>query len=92
MTAHDVRLKINGEVFVTEFDGDLVLLSAETGTYFGIDGSGVRMWELLSDPITLAEIGEVIAAEFDVAPERARADAFAFCTELRGRGLVVEQG
>jgi hypothetical protein len=91
MTAHDVRLQIHSGVVATEFDGDLVLMSSETGTYFGIDGSGVRMWELLHAPATPAEIGDAIAAEFDVAPDRARADALAFCTELRGHGLVVEQ-
>ena len=77
------------EVYCTEIDGELVMLVVESGMYVGIDGSGVRMWELLSEPTTPDAIGQQIAAEFDVPPEKAREDALAFCVRLHEVKLVT---
>ena len=92
MLTPETPLVARNEVFVTGIDGELVMLDVENGMYFGVDGSGVRMWELLAEPITPDAIGGRIADEFDVAPEQAREDALAFCVRLHDANLVTAPG
>ncbi len=92
MLTPETPLLASNEVCVTGIDGELVMLDVESGMYFGIDGCGVRMWELLAEPITPHAIGGRIADEFDVAPEQAREDALAFCVRLHDAKLVTALG
>ena len=67
---------------------ETVLLDLESGMYFGLDGVGKRIWELLADGKRLGEIAAVIAGEFDVDEEKALSDLIDFAKDLNGRGLV----
>lgn len=70
-------------------DGDrTVLLDADGGTYFGLDGVGSRVWELLEEPASPASLGGALAAEYDAPRERIEADCAALLGRLRAHGLV----
>jgi len=49
---------------------ETVLLDLASGTYFGLDGVGKRIWETVSDGRSLAETVEVVIAEFEVDKAR----------------------
>jgi len=70
-------------------DGETVLLGLKDGVYYGLNPVGARIWSLLEQPSTVAEIRDRILAEYDVAPERCERDLLALLERLAEHGLVV---
>jgi Coenzyme PQQ synthesis protein D (PqqD) len=69
-------------------DGLLIVLQPATGEYAGLDGTAVRIWELLAQPQTFGHLVETLAAEHQ-APRGECAPEIAQCLEgLRRQGLV----
>lgn len=69
-------------------DGEEVVLHLETGVYFGLDGVGARVWELLASPRTLPELVDRITEEYAIDGETCGRDLRRFVAELEERGLV----
>ena len=78
----------NSDLIATEVDGDTVMMSIERGEYYGIDGVGSRVWELLERPVTLGDIVAIVCAEFDVDPITCQTDMELFLRDLESNGLV----
>ena len=75
-------------VILKEADGDAFLLHVECGRYFGLNRSGLVIWQALTagrDPV--AALGERWP---DVPRERFQADADALLGSLRDAGLVAD--
>ena len=73
----------------TTIAGEAIILHLDSGTYFGTDGVGARIWELVESEPTVAEIEAAILAEFDVGRERVERDVRAFVAELESAKLVT---
>jgi hypothetical protein len=71
-----------------EVEGEAVILNLADGVYYGLDGVGARVWELLREPRTLAELRDAVAAEFDVDAGTAERDLLDLLADLRERRLV----
>jgi hypothetical protein len=67
---------------------ETVILDLASGTYFGLDPVGARIWQLLTEGRTLAEICAVMLAEFEVAREDIERDVLALAEELRAKKLI----
>jgi len=76
------------DLVASEMDGDLVMMSIEHGSYFGISGVGTRVWALLEQPISIAEISAEIGREFDVDAATCEADMLAFAEALLEHGVA----
>ena len=74
----------------TELEGEAVILSLADGVYYGLDGVGARIWELLREPRSAAALRNAVTAEFDVDAETAERDLLALLGEMAERGLVEE--
>jgi coenzyme PQQ synthesis protein D (PqqD) len=85
----DTKLSIPSQVMSRLVGDETVLLDLSSGIYFGLDGVGKRIWESLSEGLSLTETAAVIVREFDVAEEQAQADLIAFATDLVQRGLLT---
>lgn len=83
------RVRVNEDVLFQELQGETVLLNLNSGTYFGLDPVGTRMWHLMVEKEQLAEVARSIVAEFDVSEEQCAADLLALVTKLESRGLVT---
>ena len=82
------RFQRNPDLVATEMDGDIVMMSIERGEYYGIDGVGPRVWELLESPVTTADIVKTVCEEFEVDETTCRADMERFLGELQDYKLV----
>ena len=69
-------------------DDEGVVLDLATGTYFGLNASGTRMWQLLSEHGSLQEVVAALGREFDATPETLGRDLMAFVEHLASRDLV----
>lgn len=77
------------DLISTEMDGEVVMMSIEKGSYFGLEGVGGAIWERMAGPVTLDEIVAALLADFEIEESQCRADTEAFVDELVGNGLVV---
>ena len=76
------------DVVVRDLDGEAVVLDLATGTYFGLNDVGTRIWQLVVQQRTLAEVVEVLEREFDAPVDRLEADLRGFVGRLVAKGLL----
>lgn len=71
-----------------ELDGEIVLLEVRSGTYFGLEGVGRRIWELLDRHRSAADVHEQLLQEYDVDAQQCREDLIQLLEDLTAHGLV----
>jgi hypothetical protein len=71
-----------------DLSGEAAILNLKTNVYFGLNEVGARVWNLIREPRTVAEIRDALVEEYEVEPERCQADLVALLEELEARGLV----
>ncbi len=82
------RVRQSPDVVSSRLGDAGVLVHLRTNRIFEVNATGLRIWELIGEGRTLAEIQEVLQGEFDVEPERLRQECLALVTELAREGLV----
>ncbi|MCA9572069.1 MAG: PqqD family protein [Myxococcales bacterium] len=70
-----------------DLGGETTLMEPTTGVYFGLDRVGAEVWSLLEGR-TLDELVERLVAEYDVEPDRCRADVLELLEALEAKRLV----
>lgn len=75
---------------LTEADlGDeSVILDLNSGSYFGLNEVGARVFRMIKEPISVGSIVETLTGEYDVAPERLKADILDFLRMMREKELI----
>ena len=82
------KIKAEHEVVFTELDKDAVLLNLTTKMYYTLNETGLRIWQLAENDLTVKEISEKLQEEFDVTPEKANESVLNLITELISEKLV----
>ena len=77
------------QVMARTVGDETVILDLASGTYFGLDPVGARIWQLIGEGRTLAEICATMPEEYEVEREQLEADVLRLTTELAERGLIV---
>jgi hypothetical protein len=85
----DTTFTRNPRLIAADMDGDTVMMSIESGEYFGLGGVGTRVWDLLAAPHTLAQLVQTICAEYEVDAATCEADVRRFLGDLLKNGLAV---
>ncbi|HSO81704.1 PqqD family protein [Thiocapsa sp.] len=91
MTLTDT-MTIPPQVMTRRVGDEAVVLDLATGTYFGLDPVGARMWELMGEGKTLGEMCDRMLEEYEVTREELERDALRLIEELKGQGLVQIAG
>jgi len=81
-------IRIPDDVVFRDLAGEAVILNLATGTYFGLDAVGTRIWHLIAEHGSMERVVEIVLSEYDVDEARLRRDLEALTNELRDRGLV----
>lgn len=71
-----------------EIGGDLAIRDSRTGICYGLDPVGARIWGLLVDSNSAAEIRAILLEEYDVEPDRLECDITHLLNELSSKGLI----
>lgn len=83
------RVVASREQVSCELEDEAVILNVRSGEYFGLDPVGARIWELVQESRTVAEIRDAILRDFpDAEPEQCTGDLLEFLDQLAGSGLV----
>jgi hypothetical protein len=68
-----------------------VILDLGSGTYFGLNPVGTRVWQLVGEGRDQAEIVEVIASEYDADRATVSHDVVRLLDDLKTRRLIVPE-
>lgn len=82
------QYKIHQKVVHQRLGDEIVLLNLETGYYFGLNPTGARLWELISEGRSLEDAGLTLMAEYDVDEQVLSDDLENLVGELLDRGLI----
>ncbi len=91
MVSFEERVAVPGHVLVRVLDGESVLLNLNTERYFGLDQTGTRMWQLVTESATIDAAYRSLLNEFDVDPERLRSNLSDLLGRLIDNGLLEVQ-
>jgi len=69
-----------------------VVLNLESGLYWGMNPLGARIWELLREECSIADLCERIVGEYDVETEECLGDLLELLREMVDAGLVEVRG
>jgi hypothetical protein len=78
-----------GDQISADLDGEAVVLGLDKGMYYGLGDVGSRIWELVHESTSVADIRDTIVAEYDVDETTCQRDLLRFLQQLEGEGLLV---
>ena len=86
----DRHVKPSPDALFREIGGECVLLDLRSGSYFGLNEVGTRIWKLLAGGADLATVLDALVADYEAPEDRLRADLARLVDELVACGLLVE--
>lgn len=72
----------------SDLNGEAVILDLKSGIYYGLNPVGAKIWTLVQEPKTVAQIREVLLEEYEVAPEICHRELIALLYQMEASGLV----
>ena len=88
MLPGSARVRPAPDQVASDTGGEFVILNVASGRYHGLTDVAGRVWTLIQDGTTVAEVERAISREYDVDPAQAGPDLRRFLRELRSRGLI----
>lgn len=76
------------QVLFRQLDQEAVLLNLKSGTYFGLNDVGARMWALIVSGQSLSHIVEALEAEYDGGRAEIERDLLELARQLVAKGLA----
>ena len=86
--ANESRVVVSKEQVACDLEGETAILNLKNSVYYGLDPIGARVWQLIQEPTTLAQIRDVLKGEYDVEAARLEADIRDLLQQLADQGLV----
>ena len=69
-------------------DQEIVILSVERGSYYGLDDIGSEIWQQLAQPISVGVLCDALAAKYDADRAIIERDVLGLLEKLVAEGLV----
>ncbi len=88
MTLND-KLEASPDVVARMVGGETMLLDLASGTYFGLDDVGGKIWDQLEGGASLAQVCDAIERDYAVDRQVLEHDVLKLAAELAEKQLVV---
>lgn len=85
----DDKIQRSETILASDLKNEVVMMDIEEGSYYGMEAPGSRIWELLATPQSVAELCQILGAEYDIGTEQCQIEVLAFLEELLTRKIVV---
>ena len=82
------RVVIPAQVMARQVGEETIILDLASGMYFGLDAVGARIWQLMGEGKTLADVCAAMRAEYEVSPEDIARDVISLAESLCSRQLI----
>jgi hypothetical protein len=73
----------------SHIEGEVSMMSVETGKYYGLTSVGARIWSLLEQPMSVAQVCERLMAEYRVDRTRCEGDVLQVFRRMVDEGVAV---
>jgi hypothetical protein len=78
----DSRFILSKDALFRELDGEAVILDLDSGTYFGLNAVGTRMWQLIAQHERLQAVLDDLCLEYDATRETLESDLLELVARL----------
>jgi len=68
------------------------ILNLKSSVYYGLDPVGTRVWNLLRQAISVAELRDKLMEEYDVEADQCELDLLNLLETMRNEGLIRVHG
>jgi hypothetical protein len=85
------RIVMSHEQLSCDLAGDAAIVNLKNGVYYGLDPVGARIWNLIREPVTFAEVRDTLIRDYDVEPVRLESAIHDFLKQLADQGLIEIQ-
>ena len=82
------KIIVSSQAVARQVGDEIVVLHLGSGTYFGLDAVGARIWQLMGEEKSLNEICDVVLDEYEVSREDIERDIVALTKDLLAHDLV----
>jgi Coenzyme PQQ synthesis protein D (PqqD) len=86
--ANESRVVVSKDQVACDMGEDTTIVTWRNDVYYGLDPVGKRVWQLLQEPTTLAQICDILKADYDVEPAQLESDIRELLEQLAEQGLV----
>ena len=83
------KVNVPPEVMARTVGDETVILDLTSGTYFGLDPVGARIWQLLTEGKTLSAVCDAMLEEYEVSRAQLEQDTLKLAQELEAQGLIT---
>jgi hypothetical protein len=82
------RIVVAKEQVSCDLAGEAAILDLKNGVYYGLDPVGARVWNLVRESTTFAELRDTLLREYDIDAATLESDLRGLLEDLAERGLV----
>jgi hypothetical protein len=82
------KITISSQAVARQVGDETVILHVGSGTYFGLDPVGARIWQLMREGKSLSEICDVVLDEYEVSREDLERDITGLIKDLLAHDLI----
>lgn len=82
-------LQRHPDMVFSRIDDEVVMMSIETGEYYGLNPVASRIWELLEKPHTFDRLLGLLMQEFNVGESACREDVQIFLEQMIQKRLII---
>lgn len=90
--AGEMMVRRRAALLEAQVDGELVALHVDQGTCYGFNLTAARIWALIEQPVSFAELRQALLGEFDVDAETCDRELMELLRELERDGLIELAG
>lgn len=80
--------RVSPRAVFRDLEGEAVILHLDSGTYFGLNRVGTRIWQLVEQHGRLAAVFDILAREYAVDPAVLERDLLSLVADLERHGLA----
>ena len=84
----DAILTRNEDIFSGQIDDELVMVSIDSGSYYVLNSTALRIWELLESPNSIAGICDILLEEYEIDPLPLQTEVIKFVEILREKQII----
>jgi Coenzyme PQQ synthesis protein D (PqqD) len=88
LSVHSVVSRKAG-IIEAEIEGEVVALNVETGTCYGLNQVGSRIWHMLATSARIGDICETLLAEYSVGADDCERQVLDLLEDLYSEGLIT---
>jgi hypothetical protein len=88
LLSSDSIIAVSKDQVSCDMGGETAILNSSSGIYFGLNGIGARVWELLQQPTSVKHVLAVLLEEYDVSTEQCERDLLVLLDQLAEKSLI----